>query len=89
MSSIMFGTVGAVLTASSQLKNLVCYVISSGAGKKGKITVRMIDDNLMEQMIKGHNDLRKEFYSEDDDEKRLRPERIVPILEKAGLIKVP
>jgi len=87
--SLMFGAVGAMAAASQQIKNKVCYVVSSGADSKGRVNIRMIDDNMMEQMIASanHYELTSDFYSVKETEMRLLANHVIPILEKAGLLK--
>jgi len=85
MASFMFGALGSALTYNSQMKKQVCYVISWGADANGHISIRLINDALMDQMIVNHNDLHDEYYSEEDTNKRLQATHVVPILEKAGL----
>ena len=80
-----FGAVGGVISASNNVKKQVCYVISDGANSKGHIVVRMIDDNLMNQMIGTFPDLYKEYYAEGNTSKRILAKHVIPILEKAGL----
>ena len=86
---IMFGAIGGLaasaVSASAQMKQQVCYVISWGGDKNGRISIRLIDDTLMEQMLVNHNKLRYEYYSEEDAAKRILASHIIPILEKAGL----
>lgn len=86
-SQFLFGVIGSMITASEQMEQQVCYVISFGANNNGEISIRLIDDRLMEQMINDarHNDLYDEFYAERDPEKRLLAKHVIPILEKAGL----
>lgn len=87
--AILFGAVGAMAAANQQIKNQVCYIISSGANSKGRVNIRLVDDNLMEQMIAGanHYELTSDFYSVKDTEMRLLANHVIPILEKAGLLK--
>ena len=86
-SQFLFGVIGSMITASEQMDQQVCYVISFGANSNGEIGIRLIDDRLVEQMINDarHNDLYDEFYAERDPEKRLLAKHVIPILEKAGL----
>lgn len=84
-ASFFFGIIGGAIAASDVMKTQVCYVISSGAGSNGKIGIRMIDDNLMDQMLADHNELRYKYYDERDGEKRMLAKHIIPILEEAGL----
>jgi len=86
-SQFLFGVIGSMITASEQMDQQVCYVISFGANSDGEIGIRLIDDRLVEQMIADahHYDLYDEFYAEKDPEKRLLAKHVIPILEKAGL----
>lgn len=85
LAAFMFGAIGSAIDSHSQMKHQVCYVISWGADEKGRISIRMINDDLMEQMIGYHNSLNDEYFSEKDASKRVLAEHVIPILEKAGL----
>lgn len=87
LSSLVFGVVGEAITVNKQVKNQVCYIISSGANEKGRIDIRMINDSLMDQMLQGREDLQKEYYAEENKSKRLLAVHVIPILEKAGLFE--
>ena len=89
LSSLVFGVVGEAITSNKQVKQQVCYVISNGANEKGRINIQMINDSLMNQMVQNREDLRKEYYAEENKSKRLLATHIVPILEKAGLFEQP
>lgn len=86
---MMFGAIGTAISVNDNLKQQVCYVISKGANDKGVIDIRLIDDHLMELMLEGHDDLKLEYLSEQDDSKRQLATRVVPLLERAGIIKSP
>ena len=90
-AAFMFGLVGAAVAAaadSGSSKQLqVCYLISWGADKKGRTEVRLVDETLIDQMLKGHYDLLEEFLSEPDENLRIQASRVVPLLERAGLFK--
>lgn len=79
------GVIGGAITVNKQMKNQVCYVISSGADEDGKIAIRPIDDHLMNQMIDNRVDLHDEYYAEKDLKKRHLASHLIPILEKSGL----
>ncbi|MBQ7419555.1 MAG: hypothetical protein IJV17_02305 [Prevotella sp.] len=87
MSGFMFGLIGSAITASQQMKQQVCYIISSGADNQGEIPIRLISDDLMDLMIVRHDDLRKEFFEEKKASKRILAKRVIPLLEKAGLFE--
>lgn len=83
----MFGLIGSMAVATKARKNQVCYVISDGADEKGKIQIRLLDDDLIKQMLDEQApSLLKEFYAESDDKKRIGAEHVMPILMKSGLI---
>lgn len=85
---LLFGTIGAISVAHLQRKNQVCYVISSGADEKGKIQIRLLDDDLIKQMLDEQApSLLKEYFSESDDMKRVNAAHVFPILKKSGLVK--
>jgi hypothetical protein len=87
---IMFGAVGGVIASASTdaiMSHKVCYVISGGADAKGRINTRMIDDGMIDQMMIGQNELRYEYYSEEDAEKRMGAKNVISYLKKAGLFK--
>ena len=81
----MFGILGSAVSISRNLKQQVCYVISNGADEKGHIIIRVIDDQLMRQMLTGQYDLLDEYYSVENKYDRKLAVHIVPILEKSGL----
>lgn len=83
---MMFGAIGGAIAASSMMKQQVCYAISNGAGEKGRIPVQLINDNMIDKMIANRSDLREDYYSEKNDNKRIRANHVIPILEKAGII---
>lgn len=86
---IMFGLAGTMAVATKARKYRVCYVISEGADEKGKIQIRLLDDDLIKQMLDEQApSLLKEFYAESDDKKRIAAEHVMPILMKSGLIKM-
>ncbi|MBR0046509.1 MAG: hypothetical protein IJP75_06455 [Bacteroidaceae bacterium] len=87
VSSLVLGSIGSAWTASEQMKQQVCYVISNGANEKGRIDIRLIDDELMEQLVGKRKDLHDAYFAEENDTKRRLAAHIVPILEKAGLLK--
>ena len=83
----MFGAIGGGISISKQVGQQVCYVISTGADSDGLITIRLIDDGLMDQIIADRDDLQEEYYSEKKRAKRRLATRVIPILEKAGLFE--
>lgn len=87
MAGMMFGAIGGAIAASTNVKKRVCYVISDGANEKGRINIRLVDDKLIEKMLDGRDDLKEQYYSEKKEDKRILATRVIPILEKAGLIQ--
>ena len=85
VSAYMFGAIGGAISASNHMKRQVCYIISHGINENGVIDLRLINDKLMENMLKKDTDLCNKYYSEKDDKKRMKANHIVPILEQAGL----
>ena len=86
-AAFMFGGIGAAISASRYAKQQVCYVISAGANSDNHVPIRIIDDALMEQMLEGMDSMKIEYYSEGDNKKRHQATHVVPILERAGLIR--
>ena len=85
LSHYLFGMVGAIVAASDQMAQQVCYVISSGANEKGKIDIRLVDDELMDKIIDNDYELNKQYYSETKTNKRILASHVIPILEKTGI----
>ena len=52
---VMFGAIGAAIASASDSKRLmkqqVCYIISKGADEKGRIEIRMVNDDLISKML--------------------------------------
>ena len=83
-----FGAIGGAImgAANSQAAQLVCYVISSGKNNNGVIYARVLNDEMMDLLLSGHEDVKNEFYSEKNKRKRLWVSYVLPILEKAGIL---
>ena len=90
-AGFMFGAIGGAMIgismAKQSMKQQVCYIISKGANAKGKIEIRLLNDDLIKQMLKDQGPLLRDYYEEDDYTLRTLAERVLPILEKSGLIK--
>lgn len=91
-TAIFIGGINVGLSAASDYdKKQVCYIISSGADEKGYINTRMVDDQMIEEMMEKdiikEGSLYIEYLSEGKKAKRMNPSHVIPILEKAGLIK--
>lgn len=81
--------IGGGIAAKNQLKNQVCYIISSSADDKGRYDVKLIDDHMMDKLLLNRDltKLHDIYYSEKDKAKRMAASRIIPILEKADIIE--
>ena len=79
------GAIGGAIVASEQRKNIVCYIISEGEDKKGRINIQLIDDNIMAEFLEGRNDLQLDYHYMRKD-LRTSAEYILPFLEKAGIL---
>ena len=90
-AGFMLGTIGRLSVTADYADKIVCYVISSGADKKGNIDTRMIDDEMIDEMMDKNiikdGKLYLEYLSEGKKVKRMLAPHIIPILEKAGLLK--
>ena len=90
-AGFMLGTIGRLSVTADYADKIVCYVISSGADKKGNIDTRMIDDEMIDEMMDKNiikdGKLYLEHLSEGKKVKRMLAPHIIPILEKAGLLK--
>ena len=82
------GGIAGGMIASDMLKNQVCYVVSSGADKKGHIILQLMDDEEMHEIVKDRDDLHLLYWNEKDESKRRAASNVLPILEKAGLIQL-
>lgn len=95
-AGILFGVAGAAVvggivggtSANKLLKNKVCYLITSGANEKGHFDVKRFEDQMMDKLLLSRNlvELHNAYYAEKDKKKRRLASRIIPILEKAGII---
>ena len=77
----------AAIKSSYSKPQQVCYLISCGADKKGLINVRLVDETLIDQMLKGRYELLVDFLSEPDENLRIQAKRVVPLLKRAGLFE--
>ena len=88
---VMFGAIGAAIASASDSKRLmkqqVCYIISKGADEKGRIEIRMVNDELISKMLNDNGELLREYYDEEEEKLRIHASRVMPILQKSGLIK--
>lgn len=84
-AGLVFGVVGSAIAAKNQIDQQVCYIISSGTKRGGDIRVRLINDALMDMIVANDENLKREYYSEEDREDRHLASHVIPILEKAGV----
>ncbi len=84
-----FAALSGSIYTNKQLKNKVCYVISSKADEKGRYNIKLFDDPMMDKLLLSRNliKLHDAYYAEKDKEKRHLAARVIPILEKAGIIE--
>ena len=83
----LFGIAGGMIAANENMKQQVCYVISFGSDEKGRVDIRLVNDQLIELMLKGQRDLLNDYYAEQDGDLRLRANHVIPILRRSGLMK--
>lgn len=81
------GIIARAVVASNQRKHPVCYIISKKANNKGRIEVKIVDDREMNHFLLNHEDLLKEYYTEEKESKRQRSSYILPLLIKADYLK--
>ena len=76
------------MTTNKQLKNQVCYVISSAADEQGRYDIKLFDDRMMDKLLLSREliDLHNAYYEEKDKNKRRLAARVLPILMEAGII---
>ena len=82
-----FGLVGAVISSNSNMKRPACYIIENISLGKHYIPARLLGDDLITKLLKGHDDLIDEYFLEEDKMNRETSVRILPLLRKAGIIE--
>ena len=97
VSGFLFGIAGAAIAggiagatvANKQLKNKVCYILTSGANEKGRYDITLFEDKMMDKLLLSRDliDLHNAYYAEKDKIKRKQAVRILPILMEAGIIE--
>ena len=79
------GTIGGLVATSQQLSQQVCYLITEGASEVDNlIQIKLIDDNMINQILSYDTDLFMEYYSETNASQRIMAEHVLPLLKKAG-----
>jgi len=90
---VMFGAVGAGIaagiTANKQMKNKVCYIITPSANGESLYDIEMFEDQRMDKILLSRDliNLHNAYYEEKNKTKRRLACRIIPILQKAGIIE--
>ncbi|MCR5394730.1 MAG: hypothetical protein K6E86_04995 [Bacteroidales bacterium] len=85
-AGFFLGAIGGAIVASNQLHHQVCYLITKGSDKNGRIDIQMIGDDQMCEWLKNNNALYEEYYAENDKRERRLATHILPLLEKDGII---
>ena len=85
------GALSGAAAANKQLKNKVCYILTSGANEKGRYDIKLFEDRDMDKLLLSRDliDLHNAYYEEKDKNKRRLASRILPILMEAGIIETP
>ena len=47
----------------------------------------MVNDDLISKMLNDNGELLREYYDEEEEKLRIHASRVMPILQKSGLIK--
>lgn len=84
----------ALLTGSTTLlldKKLwhryACFLLDSEADEKGKIYIKSINDQMMQELLADRPDLLEKYMSETSKSKRQKASNIIPILVEKGYIE--
>lgn len=85
--AIIGGTMGGV-QATKSMKHPVCHVVTPSSDDEKQTAIVPIDDKLMDKFLLSRNltKLHEKYYAEKDKDKRMQASRVIPILEKAGII---
>ena len=85
--AIIGGTM-AGMQAVTSMKHPVCHIIAPSADDEKQTSIVTIDDHLMYKLLLSRNltDLHNKYYAEKDKDKRMQASRVIPILQKAGII---
>lgn len=86
--AIIGGTMGG-MQATASMKHPICHIIAPSSDDEKQTAIVTIDDHLMDKLLLSHNltDLHNEYYAEKDKDKRMQASRVIPILQKAGIIE--
>lgn len=85
---IVGGTMSGV-QATKTMKHPVCHIVAPSSEDEKQTTIVPIDDQLMDKLLLSRNltKLHDKYYAEKDKDKRMQASRVIPILEKAGIIE--
>lgn len=85
---IVGGTMSGV-QATKTMKHPVCHIVAPSADDEKQTTIVPLDDHLMDKLLLSRNltKLHEKYYAEQDKDKRMQASRVIPILEKAGIIE--
>lgn len=75
--------------AFKSMKHPVCHIVAPSSDDEKQTTTVPIDDKLMDKFLLSRNltKLHDKYYAEKDKDKRMQASRVIPILEKAGIIE--
>lgn len=87
--AIIGGTMAAGLQSATSMKHPVCHIIAPSADDEKQTAIVIVDDHLMDKLLLSRNltDLHNKYYAEKDKDKRMQASRVIPILQKAGIIE--
>ena len=79
----------AGLQSATSMKRPVCHIIAPSADDEKQTAIVIVDDHLMDKLLLSRNliDLHNKYYAEKDKDKRMQASRVIPILQKAGIIE--
>ena len=85
---IVGGTMSGV-QATKTMKHPVCHIVAPSSDDEKQTTIVPLDDHLMDKLLLSRNltKLHDKYYAEKDKDKRMQASRVIPILEKAGIIE--
>ena len=85
---IIGGTMGG-MQATKSMKHPVCHIVAPSSEDEKQTTIVPLDDQLMDKLLLSRNltKLHDKYYAEKDKDKRMQASRVIPILEKAGIIE--
>ncbi len=85
---IVGGTMGG-MQATKSMKHPVCHIVAPSSEDEKQTTIVPLDDHLMDKLLLSRNltKLHDKYYAEKDKDKRMQASRVIPILEKAGIIE--